>query len=66
MFTCTVRPCFRAAASIACPSTTSTLIGFSTYTSAPASTAAIIGSACQWSGVATSTTSRSFSASIFR
>ncbi len=64
--TCTTRLCSRAAASMASPSFTSTLIGFCTYTPAPASTAAIIGSACQWSGVATSTTSRSFSFSISR
>ena len=30
VFTCTTRPCFRAALTIAWPSTTSTLIGFST------------------------------------
>ncbi len=64
--TCTTRPCLRAAATIACPSATSTLIGFWQYTSAPASHAAIIGSACQWSGVPIRTTSRSFSFSIWR
>jgi hypothetical protein len=66
MPTCTTRPCLRAAATIASPSRTSTLIGFCTYTSAPASHAAIIGSACQWSGVPISTTSRSFSFNISR
>ena len=38
---------FRAAASIACPSTTSTLIGFWTQTSSPDFRTSIIGSACQ-------------------
>ena len=56
----------RAASTIALPSLTSTLIGFWTQTSAPASIAAIIGRACQWSGVSTRTMSRSFSASIAR
>ena len=64
--TCTTRLYLRAAASIASPSFTSTLIGFCWYTSHPASTAARNGSACQWSGVAISTTSRSFSLSISR
>jgi hypothetical protein len=35
MPTCTTRLYLRAAASIACPSTTSTLIGFCTHTSSP-------------------------------
>src|SRR5918992_1574630 len=44
MPTCTTRLYFRAAASIAWPSTTSTLIGFCTHTSIPDFTASIIGS----------------------
>ena len=45
--TWTTRLYFRAAASIAWPSTTSTLTGFWTQTSSPDFTASIIGSACQ-------------------
>ena len=45
--TCTTRPCFRAAATIASPSSTSRLMGFCTYTSAPDSTAAVMTSECQ-------------------
>ena len=45
--TCTTRLYLRAAASIAWPSAMSTLIGFWQYTSAPAFTASIMGSACQ-------------------
>jgi len=54
------------AATIAWPSTTSTLMGFCTQTSAPASRAAMVGRACQWSGGSTMTMSRSFSLSIWR
>ena len=50
--TCTTRSASRAAFTIARPSRTVWPIGFSTYTCAPAFTAAIVTSACQWSGVA--------------
>ena len=55
-----------AARIIACPSATLWPIGFSTYTSLPASTASMVGRACQWSGVAMTTASRSLASSIAR
>jgi hypothetical protein len=56
----------RAAASIALPSSTATATGFSTNTSLPASHAITMGSACQWSGVATITMSIVLSSSTRR
>ena len=50
--TCTTRSAARAAFTIASPSITVCEIGFSTYTCAPEFTAAMVISACQWSGVA--------------
>ena len=55
--TCTTRWCWRAAATIALPSSTVIATGFSTNTSLPAWHAITVGSACQWSGVATITMS---------
>ena len=51
---------------MALPSATSTPSGFCTHTSAPASHAAIVGRACQWSGVSTMTTSNGSALSISR
>ena len=64
--TCTIRSCFRAASTIARPSTIVIDSGFSTYTSLPARQAAIIWIACQWSGVAITTASMSLRSSTAR
>jgi hypothetical protein len=55
-----------ATASIHSPSRTNSVNGFSTYTSFPAAQASIVTSACQWSGVATTTASTARSSSSRR
>ena len=53
--TTTMRLYLRAAWIIHLPSSMNRVIGFSTYTSLPAAQAMMVSSACQWSGVATTT-----------
>ena len=60
------RPCLRADSTIRRPSATRSERGFSTYTSLPAWKAWIVCSACQWSGVQTTTASTSFRSSSLR
>ena len=62
--TWTMRPVRRCASTMASPCSTLCTIGFSTYTSLPASMASMAIRECQWSGVATMTASTSFRARI--
>ena len=55
-----IRSFTRATRTISCPSSMVRVSGFSTYTSLPAFIASMAICACQWSGVATSTASSSF------
>ena len=63
---CTTRWWRLAASSMARPSSMVVASGFSTYTSLPAWQASTVGNACQWSGVAMSTTSTSLRSSTRR